>query len=125
MKFDPKQQRKIEGEKRRGWIVYLLYAAKPKPLDFASILNLMDARNFPMSCRRFAEELDFLRSVGLIRVFPIGADSALDEVAQSKLIQKYCESEGELNDDYCAKLTTKGTNFQEEYFNLDGLKRVN
>lgn len=125
MRFDPKQQRKLETEKRRGWIVYLLYAAKPKPLDFASLLNLMDARNFPMSVRRLAEELDFLRSVGLIRVFPVGADNALDEVAQAKLIQRYSDSDGELNDDYCTKITTKGINFQEENFDETGLTRVN
>lgn len=125
MRLDPKQLRKIETERRRGWIVYLLYAAKPKPLDFSSLISLLDARNFPLSCRRFAEELDYLRSAGLIRVFPIGADSALDDVGQAKLIQKYCDSEGELNDDYCAKITTRGVDFQEGHFTQTGVAQVN
>ncbi len=125
MRFDPKQQRKLETERRRGWIVYLLYAARPKPLDFASLMNLLDARNFPLSCRRLSEELDFLRSAGLLRVFPVGADNALDEVAQAKLIERYYDSDGELNDDYCAKITTRGTNFQDDHFNETGVMRVN
>jgi len=124
-RFDPKQQRKLDTERRRGWLIYLLYAAKPKPLEFASLIHLMDARNFPMSCRRLAEELDFLRSAGLLRVFPVGADESLSEVAQAKLIQKYCDSDGDLNDDYCAKITTKGNKFQDGYFDEDGIMRVN
>lgn len=125
MKLDQKQLRRQETEKRRGWIIYLLYISRPKPLDFSSLIRLLDQRNFPMSHRRFAEEIDFLRSVGLLRVFPIGAVDALSEVEQSKLIQRYCDSEGELDDDFSAKLSTRGVNFQEGHFEETGVTRVN
>ncbi|HQU83967.1 MAG TPA: hypothetical protein PKY59_12605 [Pyrinomonadaceae bacterium] len=125
MRLDQKQLRKIELERRRGWILHLLYVAKPKPIDFKSLLKLLDARNMPMSCWQFAEKLDFLRSAGLLRVFPLGSDGALSEVEQAKLIQRYCESDGELDDDYSAKITNRGINFQEGQFEEDGVTRVN
>lgn len=125
MRLDQKLLRKQETERRRGWFIYLLYASRPKPLDFASMIRLLDARNFPLSARRFAEELDFLRSAGLLRVFPLGNDDALNEIEQSKLIQRYCESEGELDDNYSAKITNKGINFQEGHFEEQGVTRVN
>lgn len=124
MRLDQKQLRKLETEKRRGLILKFLYGARPKPLDFASLITLLDAKDFPLSCRRLAEDLDLLRSIGLLRVFPVGTDTALDEVAQTKLIQRYCDSEGELNDDYCAKITTKGVNFQDGDVEELGVRRI-
>lgn len=105
-------------------IIYLLYTARPRPLDFASILHLLDSQNLPLSVRRLAEEIDFLRSSKLLRVFPVGATAIVDDVAQAKLMQRFSESEGELNDDYAACLTTKGVNYQEEHFETDGVTRV-
>ena len=125
MRLDQKQTRKIETMKRRGWILYLLYAMRPKPRDFSTLIQLLDARNYPLSSQRFAEELDFLRSVQLLRVFPLGADKELSNVEQAKLIQRYCESDGEEADNLCAALTTGGVNFQEGHFETTGITRVN
>lgn len=125
MKLDPKEQRKIETKRRRGWMVYFLYAWRPKPVEFSSLISLLDSRNIPLTCRRFAEELDYLRSLGLLRVFPLGAESVLSNVEQAKLVQRYCESDGELDDNLCAALTTKGVNFQEGDADESGITRVN
>jgi hypothetical protein len=125
MRPDPKQLRQLEVKKRRGWIVCLLHAAAPKPLDLASLIELLDERNFPLSYRKLSEELNFLRSLGLIRVFPINSNVELDNIAQARLLQRYSDSEGEMNDDICAYLTTDGTLFQEGEINKDGISRVN
>lgn len=125
MKLDPKEQRKIETKQRRGWILYFLYAWRPKPVSFSSLISLLDSRNMPMTCRRFSEELDYLRSSGFLRVFPLGADSVLSNVDQAKLIQQYCDSDGEMNDNLCAALTTNGVNFQEGDDIESGITRVN
>lgn len=125
MQLDPKQSRRLETMRRRGWIIYLLYATRPKPLDFSTTIELLDARNFPMSCRRFGEELDHLRGLGLLRVFPMGAEKEFSNVEQAKLIQRYCESDGELDDNLCVCLTTKGVNFQEGHFEEVGVRRIN
>lgn len=125
MSINQKQLRKTETNRRRGWIIYILSVARPKPLDFATLIQLLDARDFPLSCRRFAEELDYLRSLGLLRVFPLGANDALSNVEQAKLIQRYCDSDGDMDDDLCASLTTKGVNFQEGDFEEVGIQRVN
>lgn len=125
MRLDPKETRKLETMKRRGWIIYLLYIMRPKPRDFSTVIQLLDARNYPMSCQRFAEELDFLRSLGLLRVFPLGANTELSNVEQAKLIQRYCESDGEDADNLCVSLTVRGVNFQEGHFEETGITRVN
>jgi hypothetical protein len=125
--MDPTQKHihQFEHGKRRGWIVYLLYVANPMPVDFSTLLQLMDARNFPMSCRRFSEKIDFLRSVDFIRVFEIGSDKALTGADQAKLIQRYCETDGDCGHIMGAKLTSKGINFQEGHFEETGVVRVN
>lgn len=125
MRPNPKQLRALEAKKRRGWILRLLEASLPKPLDLASLIQLLDERNFPLSTRRLSEELDFLRSSGLIRVFPIGATSELDNVAQAKLLQRYSDSEGEMDDDIATCLTSKGRLFQEGDIEEAGITRVN
>jgi hypothetical protein len=123
--INPKQLRQLEVKKRRGWILCLLQASLPKPLDFASLITLLDERNFPMSARKFSEDLDFLRSSGMLRVFPLGHESELNNVAQAKLLQRYADSEGELDDDFCALLTTNGVHFQEGETDVIGVTRVN
>lgn len=125
MHNDQKQLRKLENMRRRGWIIYLLFASRPKPLAFAALIELLDARNIPMSHRRFSEEMDYLRSLGLLRVFPLGHEEEYTNVQQTKLIQRYCDSDGELADSCCACLTVKGVQFQEGDFEELGLTRVN
>lgn len=123
--IDPKQLRQNETNRRRGWILNFLYSNAPKPLEFASLIFLLDKKNFPISGRRLSADLDFLRSSKLIRVFMIGHDTALDDVAQAKLLQRYCDSEGEMDDDCGASLTSRGVNFQEGQFEESGITRVN
>src|SRR5262245_21842831 len=102
-------------ERCRGYIIYLTYKGRPQPIELSVLLQLLDARNFPMSRRRLAEELDYLRSLRLLRVFYIGASDELDEVQQAKLIQHYseCGNDEEMGKTLCARLTAAGINFQE------------
>lgn len=124
--LDPKQLRQNETNRRRGWILNFLYSNRPKPLEFASLIFLLDKKNFPISGRRLSADLDFLRSCRLIRVFPVGSNDVHDDVAQAKLLQRYCDAEvGEMDDDCCAILTSRGTNFQEGQFEETGVTRVN
>ena len=125
MPFTNKDLRQLETEKRRGWIIYILYVWRPKSLEMSSLLSLLDARNFPLTNRRVAEELDFLRSVGLLRVFERGGQTRVTDGEQEKLMQRFCDSEGEMNDAVCVHLTERGVNFQEGQFNEVGVKRVN
>jgi len=119
------KHKQVEKGVRRGWILYLLYMSHPKPTDFHTLIKLLDFYNFPLSHRRFAEKLDFLCGLKLMRVFPLGAESPLSEVEQARLIQKYCESDGEMDSHVCASLTTKGVNYQEGHFEETGVVRVN
>ena len=120
-----KHLQQIENGRRRGWIVYLLYVARPKPIHFNTLIRLLDQQDFPLSCRRFSEKLDFLRCVGMVRVFPTGSEDELTSVKQAKLIQAYCDNDGEDGDHLCASLTGKGINFQEGHFEEIGVTRVN
>jgi len=124
--WDQKQQRREHNERLRGWIVYLLYKAKPKPLEMAVLTRLLDSRNFPLSRRRLAEEIDYLRSLKFLRVFPSCSDEELDEVKQTKLIQRYSatDDDGEMGDSLCARITTAGINFQDGVNDMDGVMRV-
>ncbi len=125
MTANRKQIRQIERKRRRGWIVSFLYETLPKPLEFASIIFLLDQKNFPLSIRRLSEELDYLRGLGFIRVFPHGTDKELSKIEQAKLLQRFADSDGELSDEYCAMLATKGVNFQEGNDHTSGIIRIN
>jgi len=117
--------RQNETNRRRGWILNFLYSNRPKPLEFSSLIFLLDKKNYPISGRRLSADLDFLRSCKLIRVFPVGSNDVHDDVAQAKLLQRYCDSEaGEMDDDCCASLTSRGVNFQEGQFEEPGVTRV-
>jgi hypothetical protein len=106
-------------------MIYLLYIAKPKPLSFNALIELLDARNMPLTCRRFAEKLDYLRSAGFVKVFPTGDPTELSNAEQARLITKYCDQEGDGGDNYFAVLTIQGVNFQEGDSKVDGITRVN
>ncbi len=125
MDLTQKEIRKLETMRRRGWMIYLLYKKRPNPMDFGMLIRVLDARSIPLTFKRLAEELDFLRGAGLIRVFPLGSDTSLTDVEQAKLLQRYADSEGELNDSFCACIRTKGINFQEGHFEETGISRVN
>lgn len=118
------EQKRIE--RRRGWIIYLLYKNRPHPIDLHSLTDLLDERNFPVTRRKLAEDIDLLRQLRLLRVFPSGAESEFDEVRQAKLIQRYseCESDEEMKQVVCARLTAAGINFQESVDAMTGLMRV-
>lgn len=124
--WNPKDQERKRTERLRGWIIYLLYKARPQPLELALLIELLDARNFPVSRRRLAEEVDYLRSLRLLRIFPMHAEEVLDDVKQAKLMQRYsdCESDSELGQVVAARLTAAGINFQEGVDTLVGMQRV-
>jgi hypothetical protein len=121
-----REQERERKRRLRGWMIYFLCESRPHPVEFASLRSWLDARNFPLSRRRLAEELDYLRSLRLLRVFPARATKELDEVEQARLIQAYADSEddGELNDILCARITTAGINFQDGLSNHEGIMRV-
>src|SRR5262245_61123967 len=120
-------------ERLRGWILYLLYKARPHPLEVCALMKLLDKRNFPLSRHRIAEELDYLRGLDLpsteerlIRVFTSGETRDLDPVAQSKLIQHFSEtdSDEEMGSVLCVRLTAQGINFQQAVIEVAGIQRV-
>jgi hypothetical protein len=115
-----------ETERLRGWLVYLLYEHRPKPLQLASLWKLLDQYNQPLIRRRFIQEVDHVRGLGLIRVFPAGAAQELDEVAQARLIQRYADTadDREMGMILLARLTTAGTLFQEGTTEVPGIQRV-
>ncbi|MGB8510876.1 MAG: hypothetical protein WCD76_21060 [Pyrinomonadaceae bacterium] len=124
--WDHKAQQRERNERLRGWILYFLFKARPKPLEMPSLMRLLDRRNYPVSRRRLAEEVDYLRSLRLLRVFPSCAESELDDVQQTKWIQKYADSENEdeMGDMLCARITTAGINFQDGLNDHQGIGRV-
>lgn len=120
-----KELRQIEAERRRGWIIYLLYIARPKPIDISTLITLLDRKNLPFSYRRMAEELDFLCSLELIRVFLGDSNKELDCIEQAKLVQKYLDSDGDLGDEIYVRIRNKGIHFQEGNEEVKGVRRVN
>jgi hypothetical protein len=128
-----KQQRRLDSEERRGWILYLLYGRRPKPLTCTQIRRQLDALNVPTTRRTLAEELDYLRGLRLLNVFPSDSDAELDRVAQSKLIQAFGDSESDRDLLWqgkqglvpCARITTAGINFQDGIGgDIQGIARV-
>lgn len=115
-----------KNQRCRGWIIYLIYKARPNPVEFAVLGTVLDAKNFPMSRRRLAEEIDYMRSLRLLRVFPLGASEELDEVKQAKLLQQYadCDSDEEMGVSLCVRLTAAGINFQDALDDHKGIHRV-
>lgn len=124
--WNPRQQQRERNERLRGWILYFLFHARPRPLELPTLVRLLDRRNYPLSRRRLAEELDYLRSLRLLRVFPACSEEELDDVRQAKLIQRYADTDNdeEMGDVLCARITTAGINFQDGVTTHDGLTRV-
>lgn len=126
MTLNRRRTEREETERLRGWLVYLLYQSRPKPLQLASIWKLLDQYNQPLIRRRFIEEIDHMRGLGLIRVFPAGATKELDDVEQARLIQRYADAadDREMGTILLARLTTAGTNFQDGITDVPGVQRV-
>lgn len=116
--------RQYEMQRRRGLIIYLLYISRPKALEFSSIIYLLDARNYPLTRRRLAEDLDFLRDAGLLRITCPSADIHSTDALQEKQLHQFAESDGDLDNEFCARLINKGLNFQEGYLDESGIMRV-
>ena len=122
--MDRREQEKERTERLRGWIIYLIYKARPRTLELDSLQRLLDKRNLPVTKRRLAEELDYLRSLRLLKMYG-RADAELDEPQQSRLIQRYADSDREEAAVVSAALTAAGINYQEELdSNLSGIARV-
>jgi hypothetical protein len=118
------QLKKYEMERRRGMIVYLLNVSRPKPVELGSLLYLLDARNYPVTRHRLAEDLDFLRDAGLVRLMMPSSESPLNDVQQEKHLHRFAESDGDNDNDFCVKLTNKGINFQDGQTQELGVLRV-
>jgi len=113
-------------ERLRGFILYLLYLKKPNPFELNSLWSTLDQYNLPISHRKFCEEIDYLRSLGLLRVFPAGAKQEATEVEQARLIQRFLEAPRarDMGTFLYARLTTAGINFQEGASEITGIKLV-
>jgi hypothetical protein len=122
----PKSRDQIVIERRRGWILKLLNDWRPDPMELAVLSNTLDAKNYPMGRLTLARELDYLRSLKLVRLFMVGQTEELSEVDQALLAQRYASAEGdsELRMDVCARITVAGINFQDGLSDYDGITRV-
>jgi len=124
--FNQSQQQRERSARVRGWIVYLLYKGRPQPLPLTSLWKMLDRHNMPLTRRRLAEEIDYLRSLRLLGVFPSDADKEISVVDQAKYTQRYadCESDQEMGTVLMARLTAAGINFQDGISNHEGITRV-
>jgi hypothetical protein len=104
----------------------ILYEARPDPLELVVLSSTLDEVNYGVSRRTLGMEIDFLRSLSMVRVFPLGCNDELNKVEQAKLLQRFCnsDSDGELNVVLCATLSAKGINFQEGLEDFHGVSRV-
>lgn len=121
-----KQQERERTQRLRGWMIYLLYKARPKPMEIVVLRNLLDRYNYPQTRRKLGEEIDYLRSLRLLRVFPSDFEEELGEVEQAKLIQRFseCESDEEMGQVLCVRITAAGINFQDGITDMEGIMRV-
>lgn len=119
------QMKNYERDRRRGVIVYFLYFSRPKSLELGSIIYLLDTKNYPITRQRLAEDLDFLRDAGLVRITTPSSELMLNDNQQEKFLNRFAESDGDCDNDYCVRLTTKGLQFHEGHSNELGVVRVN
>jgi hypothetical protein len=113
-------------ERARGWILKLLDEARPDPVELAVLTLGLDALNLPLTRRGLGRELDYLRSQKLVRVFPLGSNDELDNVAQARWVQRYSntDTDAECGGSLCALITANGINFQAGLTVVDGIFRV-
>jgi hypothetical protein len=124
--FNLLEQRREKNARVRGWIIYLLHKGRPHPLPLTSLWKMLDRHNMPLTRRRLSEEIDYLRSLRLLSIFPANSDQEVSVVDQAKLTQRYaeCESDSEMGQVLLARLTAAGVNFQDGVSNHEGITRV-
>lgn len=125
--WNQNQQRRERNERLRGWILYFLYQARPRPIEMPVLMRLLDRQNYPLTRRRLVEEVDYLRSLRLLRLFPCDTEQELDEVKQAKLCQRYADtdSDDEMGLVLCVRITTAGINWQDGIpAMMDGIQRI-
>jgi len=117
---------KQETERARGFIIYLLYLKKPHAFELNSLWRTMDEHNQPIGHRRFVEEVDYLRSLGLLRVFPSQSEKEITVVEQARLLQRFIETPmaRDMGSFVYARITAAGINFQEGNSEVVGIERV-
>jgi hypothetical protein len=117
---------KLETEQTRGWILYLLYLSRPKPLELNGLWTTLDMYSIPTVHRKFVEEVDHLRALGLLRVFPAGAKAEINDTEQARLLQKFIDGPRarDMGTFVFARLTTAGVQFQEGDSEVVGVARI-
>lgn len=101
-------------ERERGWILRLLFFARPRALEIAQLRGLLDRNNYPMSSRRLAEQISYLCEFRLVKVELGAQQTPLDEGALARALSRYADSDTEgLNEAMSVRLTAAGVNFQE------------
>ncbi len=117
------RQNQQRTERTRGWIIRILYSARPDPLEMQVLSDTLDGYNLAASRRALAIEVEYLRSIRLLRIFPLGCADELTNVEQAKLIQRYANSDNdqEMNVVLCVSLTAHGINFQEGLEQIEGV----
>lgn len=121
-----REQERDRIERLRGWIIYILYKARPQHLELDALLRLLDKRNFPLSRRRLSEEIDYLRALKFLKVSMGIAQPESDDAQQTRMVQRYAASDHEDVNAICACLTATGINFQEAWDQEQaGIARVN
>jgi hypothetical protein len=115
-----------ETELLRGWIIYLLYLKKPKPFELNSLWSTLDQYNQPAAFHKFVEEIDHLRGLGLLKVFPAGAQTEINDAQQARLLQRYLDgpTARELGTFLYARLSPAGVQFQEKNCEIVGIHLV-
>lgn len=83
----------VRSARLRGWILRLLYEERPDPIELSTLTLMLDQRNFPVTRRGLAVELDYLRQYELVRVFPLGLRDELKVPDQAIFLQRYAVSE--------------------------------
>jgi hypothetical protein len=127
MSLTPLQRnRQQRTERLRGWIMKILYESRPDPLEMVVLSSTLDEVNFGVSRRTLAAEVDHLRSLKLVRVFSLGSNDETSTVEQSKLLQRFAnsDSDSEMNLILCVIPSAHGINFQEGLEEVHGVSRV-
>lgn len=120
-----KQQRRERIERLRGWIIYLLYHARPRHLELDSLQRLLDKYNLPVTRQRLTEEIDYLRDLRLVKVSLGSSKPELPEAEQTRFIQRYADPDQDEVSILCAALTAAGVNFQENFDQqMAGIARI-
>jgi hypothetical protein len=124
--YNHKDQDRDRVGRIRGWILYILFKQRPKPMELSLLMTVLDKRNHPLSRRRLAEEIAYLLDLRLLKLSHSQAEEELTEGAQVKLIQRFgdCDSDVEMGVVVSARITTAGINFQESSDEIKGIQRV-